>query len=235
MLAAIDRIAPRRVLEIGPGPGALLLELARRGIACTALETSDEARALGAAMHGTDGGVAFHDRPADGWDQAFDLVMACEVLEHIDDDKAALAAWTRWIRPAGHILISVPAHQRFWNASDVWAGHYRRYERDALTARLTEAGLTVERFESYGVPLANLMEPIRARSHRRQLDARGDDDVAAATAQSGTNRSTETRIYPWQVSLPGRLAMAFFVSAQKLFLDTDMGRGYIVLARKPTA
>lgn len=233
VLAAIDRIKPGSVLEIGCGPGALLFELSRRGIDCTGLETSPEAREMAAFLHGENGVVAFHDIPVDSWEEAYDLVMACEVLEHIEDDKSALATWVRWIRPGGHLLISVPSHQRFWNATDVWAGHFRRYERDELWSRLTEAGLTIERFESYGVPLANIMEPIRARVHQRLVDAREDDDVAAATAQSGTRRSAESKLFPLQNSWPGRVTMLFFIAVQKLFLGTDLGRGYLVIAQKP--
>lgn len=232
VLDAIDRVKPRNVLEIGCGPGVMLSELSRRGIDCTALETSAEAREIGAALHKGNSKVAFHDTPKEGWDDSFDLVMACEVLEHIDDDKGALAAWVKWIRPGGHLLISVPSHQRFWSASDVWAGHFRRYERDELTARLTEVSLTVERFESYGVPLANIMDPIRAKVHQRRLDEGENFGIAAATAQSGTNRSAELKIYPLQTSWPGRLAMRFFIAVQKLFLRTDLGRGYLVLAKK---
>ena len=86
VLAAIDRIKPGSVLEIGCGPGALLFELSRRGIDCTGLETSPEAREMAAFLHGENGVVAFHDISVDSWEEAYDLVMACEVLEHIEDD-----------------------------------------------------------------------------------------------------------------------------------------------------
>ena len=91
VLDAIDRVKPRNVLEIGCGPGVMLSELSRRGIDCTALETSAEAREIGAALHKGNSKVAFHDTPKEGWDDSFDLVMACEVLKHIDDDLRGCA------------------------------------------------------------------------------------------------------------------------------------------------
>ena len=45
---------------------------------------------------------------------AFDLVMAFEVLEHIEDERGALASWVARVRPGGHLLLSVPAHHRRW-------------------------------------------------------------------------------------------------------------------------
>ena len=83
------------------------------------------------------------------------------------------------------------------------------------------------------MPLANIVDPIRARVHQRLVDAREDDHVAAATAQSGTRRSAESKLFPLQISWLGRVTMLFFIAVQKLFLGTDLGRGYLVIAQKP--
>ena len=66
--------------------------------------------------------------PADP-DRAFDVVGAFEVLEHIEDDRAAAAAWVRWLRPGGYLVVSVPAHPERFAPADVVAGHFRRYGR----------------------------------------------------------------------------------------------------------
>ena len=48
-------------------------------------------------------------------DGAFDCVVACEVLEHVPDDDAFAARLAGCLRPGGQLLLSVPAHMRFWS------------------------------------------------------------------------------------------------------------------------
>src|SRR3546814_10795479 len=76
---------------IGPGAGMLMQELSARGFTCHALETSPPAHQLIWALSARYGHqLDLHDAPAAEWQQRFPLVMAFEVLEHIEDDHAAL-------------------------------------------------------------------------------------------------------------------------------------------------
>jgi len=220
---------PGQLLEIGCGPATLIHELGQRGFACTALETSPAALEIARTLNPD---VTFHEAPQDHWPGNFDYLMAFEVLEHIDDDRAALRAWHSWLKPGGMLLMSVPAHMSKWTATDDWAGHVRRYERDALRQLLVECGFEIRRFESYGFPLANMIEPLRARMHKRQLAAR-DGDRQLNNALSGVSRSSESRLYPLLRSLPGTLMMRMAFQMQALFADRDIGNGYVLCAGKP--
>ncbi len=228
VLAHLTGLAPGRAVEVGCGAGALLHDLAARGWTCDGVETSARARELcGHAFAGRED-VRAHDAPEAGWTSAFDLLMAFEVLEHIDDDLGALRGWVEWLRPGGLVLISVPAHARRWSASDEWGGHLRRYEREDLEGLLREAGLEVRTIECYGFPLANALFAIRARTWQRG-DRRGR---AKATAASGVERTVETKLWPLQTSAPGRLAMRMFCRAQDVFLDRELGNGFFAVAQK---
>ena len=66
------------------------------------------------------------DLPADAM---FDLVCAFEVLEHIEDDVAALREWGAKVRPGGYVMISSPAFPDRFGPFDHFAGHFRRYDR----------------------------------------------------------------------------------------------------------
>lgn len=69
-------------------------------------------------------------------DNSFDLVCAFDVVEHIEDDKKALAEMQRVCRPGGKICITVPAFQCLWGRHDVANGHKRRYVFSTLRQQL---------------------------------------------------------------------------------------------------
>src|SRR5271169_1752223 len=73
----------------------------------------------------------------------FDVVGAFDVLEHIDDDRAALSALTRAVLPGGVVLLTVPQHPWLWSAADEIAQHRRRYRRGELEEKASTAGLDV--------------------------------------------------------------------------------------------
>ncbi len=234
ILHLLSAYPPGRIVEVGSGAGAMLADLSRLGYRCDALESSAQARELARIVNAGDGRVAIHDTAPPDWVGAFDTVLAMEVLEHIEDDAGAVRSWAEWLRPGGAMLLSVPAHPRKWNASDIWAGHYRRYTRGGLRQVVEAAGLEVAHLECYGFPLSNIIEPVRARVHARKLREEGPgQDRAHGSARSGIERGLEARLYPLQASWPGGLAMRFFFAMQYIFLGTDLGTGYIVLCGKP--
>lgn len=226
-----------RVLEIGCGVGALLEDLSRRGFICDAVESSESALLLAGSLHADNPEVNIHPRPRDDWDGVFDIVMAFEVLEHIEDDGEALARWRRCLKPGGRLMVSVPAHQSRWDASDVWAGHFRRYDRSQLISLLEREGFEIAHFECYGFPLADIIQPLRAAIYSRQLRrseaaAGSMHDRKDGTAVSGVRRVTETRLWPVQASWLGVGMLRLFLWLQELFLNTDLGGGYIVIGKK---
>ncbi len=76
--------------------------------------------------------------------QKFDTVICLNVLEHIEDDRAALARLRELLEPGGRLILLVPAHPALYGTIDRAIGHYRRYERDALVRLLEEVGFQVE-------------------------------------------------------------------------------------------
>ncbi|SFP86160.1 class I SAM-dependent methyltransferase [Sphingomonas rubra] len=133
-----------RILEIGCGTGHNLPMLARFG-AVEAIEIDPAARGIASERLGKPVGAA--PLPAlPGVERgAYDLVAVLDVVEHIEDDVAALAAMKSLLKPSGTILIAVPAHQWMWSAHDTVNHHHRRYSRRTLTAAIERAGLKPEK------------------------------------------------------------------------------------------
>jgi SAM-dependent methyltransferase len=109
-------------------------------------------------------------------DESFDGVVCGEVLEHLDDDAAAVREFARVLKPGGPVLISVPANPWRYDWTDHWAGHRRRYTAHALEARLAQAGFTDIEIVPYGFPLLGLYHrQVYRRVLRKRLESGGDD------------------------------------------------------------
>jgi len=76
-------------------------------------------------------------------DDAFDLVCALDIIEHVDDDDGALSELSRVAQPGGTLLISTPLHPTRWTSFDDFVGHKRRYEPQQLLAKLAQHQLVV--------------------------------------------------------------------------------------------
>lgn len=225
------------LLEVGSGPAVLLYELVNAGWSCTAIEQSETALKIARKLHNFPNGAIIHDKPQPHWEGLFDFLVAMEVLEHIENDKIALMQWKNWIKPGGVLLLSVPAHEKKWNESDVWAGHYRRYERGKLINLLENTGFEILKIECYGFPLSNFIAPVRARFHTKQLkdilDKEPFDHIRRfGSDQSGTSRLKEKQLFPFFDNFLGVSLIKFSLWLQKKFIHTDLGTGYLVQARR---
>ncbi|TPG15662.1 class I SAM-dependent methyltransferase [Sphingomonas oligophenolica] len=161
-----------RILEIGCGTGHNLPMLARFG-SVEAIEIDPAARAIASERLGQPVGDA--PLPAlPGIERgAYDLVAVLDVVEHIEDDVAALAAMKTLLKPGGKILIAVPAHQWLWSAHDTVNHHHRRYSKATLCRAIGAAGLTSAKLSYFN----SLLFPLAAAARiAGRLTGRDDSD-----------------------------------------------------------
>lgn len=84
-------------------------------------------------------------------DASFDLIAVLDVIEHVEDDAAAVSEVRRLLAPGGRVLMSVPLYQSNWTQFDALVGHRRRYDPSQLRALLNAAGLHIDRCAVYGM------------------------------------------------------------------------------------
>lgn len=73
----------------------------------------------------------------------FGLVVALDVLEHLEHPEEAAIELARRTRPGGLWVVTVPAFQSLWTAHDDLNQHFRRYRRRELVQLLEGAGLEI--------------------------------------------------------------------------------------------
>jgi SAM-dependent methyltransferase len=100
------------------------------------------------------------------FENAFDVIGAFDILEHIDRDDEVLAQAHQAARPGGGLLLSVPQHRWLWSPLDDVSGHWRRYDRADLLAKLRRVGFTPLRATSFMSLLLPVMALSRLRSRR---------------------------------------------------------------------
>jgi SAM-dependent methyltransferase len=130
-----------RILEIGCGTGHNLQMLGAFG-PVDAIEIDAAARDVASARLGKPVGEAPLPDLPDVPEASYDMIAVLDVVEHIENDVAALAGMARRLKPGGKILVTVPAHQWMWSAHDVVNHHHRRYSKATLAKAIADAGLT---------------------------------------------------------------------------------------------
>lgn len=196
--AALPRDA--RILEIGCGTGHNLPMLARFG-SVEAIEIDPVARGIASERLGKPVSAAPLPELPGIERGAYDLIAVLDVVEHIEDDVAALKAMRDCLKPGGKILITVPAHQWMWSAHDVVNHHHRRYSKASLGSAISAAGLGhngLRYFNSLLFPLA-----AAARVAGRMT---GRDDSDDSPPPKALNTLFET-IFGWERHLVGRMPL----------------------------
>lgn len=186
-LSQFEPFLGRRVLEVGCGVGSILAQLSpKQFVMGIDIEPNivDYTRARFAGrpafeFANLDISRLSHEQTEALRRRRFDSIVCINVLEHVEDDRAAMRAMADIVEPGGSVGVLVPAHPLLYGAYDAMEGHFRRYNRRVLRELISSAGLdltTMYRLNMLGaagwfVQYKLLRRRIHGRAHFKVLQS----------------------------------------------------------------
>jgi SAM-dependent methyltransferase len=129
-----------QVLDHGAGAGTFAVPISKSGVQVLCMEPDNDLRTELAGV-GLQVAASLEEIPTGSVDYAYTL----NVLEHIEDDAAAIHELHRCLQPGGRLLVYVPAFQVLYSQMDTHVGHFRRYRRKSLRQLLRATGFEVNK------------------------------------------------------------------------------------------
>jgi len=202
-----------QILEIGCGTGHNLAMLCGFGHV-DGLELDEEARALSEKRFGRSIMSSPLPQLIGVPDHHYDLIGAFDVIEHIDDDHAALASIATKLKPGARFIMTVPAHQWMWSAHDTVNHHKRRYSRRSLKGLIESSPMKLEKLGYFN----SLLFPL-AVAERAASKLRGKENADVKLPPAPLNRALETvfgaeRYFAGRLPLPPGLSLFAVASAR---------------------
>jgi SAM-dependent methyltransferase len=193
------------IAEIGCGTGSNLPVLEKFGT-LTAVEPDSEARLYAAKRSSATIMEGRLPNALPLLDSSLDLAVMLDVLEHVDDDVAALKAVAMKLKPGASFLLTVPALPVLWSPHDEEHHHKRRYTAASLRAVIEEAGLKIELLSYFNTLLFPLIAGVRWIKNLT-----GSKEVDTGMPSAWLN-STLEGIFAFERGMIGRIPMPVGVS-----------------------
>jgi SAM-dependent methyltransferase len=152
-LRLLGELPRGRLLDVGCGDGELLMDLARALPDLPSLAGADLSSETVRRNRARCPGMEFHvlDVTRAALGEVFDLVVCSEVIEHLDDRRAAFRNLAAMLAPGGHLLVTCPAGRVY--ATERHFGHISHPTLAELDERAAEVGLRRVESVNWGFPL----------------------------------------------------------------------------------
>lgn len=160
------------ILDAGCGTGFASRELAAAG-KVTSLDATEAA--LGPDFKGDACIADIRETPFP--DGTFDLIVAMDLLEHLEDDRPALEEMYRICKPRGTLFVTVPAFQRLFSSHDKALGHYRRYSAADLRKSVRACGFEILKLSYIVTAVFPIAAVYRAVRWKRASEDCGTTDL----------------------------------------------------------
>jgi len=181
------------LVDCGAGTGAFAAEMTT---ACRVIALDDHEESLVLArqklgpaqvMKGTCVNIPLPEN-------SVDVLTALDVIEHVEQDRQALAEFSRVVKPGGLVVVTVPALMMLWSDWDVALHHFRRYTKRSLLAIIPRDSFEIVRCSYVNVAAFPLVVLVRKwRALKRLLgfksEGRSEDRIPPAPLNALLKRS----------------------------------------------
>jgi SAM-dependent methyltransferase len=220
---------PGTFLEIGAGIGLMTAMFLEKGFSGYCHDISPESRGyLKTNLQSFGNSIRVIEDFSTIAVEGFDHLLAFEVLEHIENDLDTLNEWSKFLKPNGKLIVSVPAHQKKFSKADEYVGHIRRYEKAELFDLLKNAGYQNIQIANYGFPLTEFSRLIANRLMTK------DNSFTNISIEERNLKSSYSRspIISKYLSFLSDELYVPFKYIQRWFYDIDWGDGFVAIAEK---
>jgi SAM-dependent methyltransferase len=151
--AGLKKGADVKILDVGCGMGLMLERLSQYGTVF-GMDTEESAVEYCTTMCTEQGiesniyqGALPNEVPFEP--NSFDFIFALDVIEHVENDCAALSVLNSLLKENGKLILTVPANMSLWSYNDELNHHFRRYDRQELIEKVIRAGFHIIKCSYY--------------------------------------------------------------------------------------
>ena len=220
-------------LEIGPGNLLLSVDLLRYFRGGTLIDFNQDSRENYGALEKSDRNrlsLIVADFMEYCFEESYDAVIACEVLEHVRNEVAFLDRIRELLNPGGQLILSVPARKKLWSNHDDIVGHLRRYEKKEITNLLSRQNFKRIDIVAYGYPFVNILRMARIGLAKRQYAEKIGWSKERQTKESGSmQKGLLVRSIGLLINPITAHPLCRFSS---LFNNRDWSEGYLAIGEK---
>ncbi|MBF2063402.1 MAG: class I SAM-dependent methyltransferase [Calothrix sp. C42_A2020_038] len=200
-----------KILEAGCGTGGNLPMLSRFG-EVSAMEIEETARIFANERQITTVKAGSLPDKIPFEYEEYDLIVAFDVLEHLDDDLTALKALRSHLKPSGWLVLTVPAFQFLWSHHDDINHHRRRYRLKDLEHIVRKANFTVHYSSYFNFFLFPLVTVVRFFSKILRIEKKSQISSDLTLPSEPVNKFLST-LFAQEQHLINKFRLPFGVSA----------------------
>lgn len=109
--------------------------------------------------------------------ETFDIIIASDCLEHLQEDVKAIKNWKTLLKIGGTLYVFVPAFMSLWSYHDVVNMHHRRYTKSELKAKIVAENLEIIKSSYWNFFLFMPVYLFRKVSANFQKNKSGESDI----------------------------------------------------------